>query len=358
MSAIQRLAGQGGPQADLGAATSRSLKLRLLEPSGASVSVDGYSAEAQLLEELVTDLWVYRDGQGLFRGRMQPTTRDSLNDKGEYSVATEWRDYRQVLERRIAYADRTWANVEQSTIVWNAITDAQALPGGDLGLTQGTWPATGVIRPSVIIKAGDTVWSFIKTAGQMASGFEFDIDVNLAAHLYYLRRGAASGATLDYGGVVIDFDRTFDTNSYANAVRQSGADGVTPAAQAVPDIASAREGRWDAQYGDTQLTTADMVTQTAAANLARASQPLPVYGLTLAKGAWGGPGHVWLGDYVTVVVRAGRLTERAVARVYELDIDIDSSNEETVTVVAGDVRMDAESVLRGIAKRVQVLSKR
>lgn len=356
-SAKPRWTSASGPQIDLGPATSRSLKLRLLDPSEASFTIDGFSPAAGYVEELITDLWVYRDGVAMLRGRAM-AVRDQLNESGRYDLAVDVGDYRQVLERRLAYADRTWTTTEQSTIVWDAITDAQALAGGDFGLAKGTWPTTGVIRPSVTITAGDSVWSFIRNLSRMEGGFDFDISETLAASIYYPSRGTAAGAVLDYGGVVSETTRSFDPSRYANAVRQSGADGVAVVAAATPDIASAREGRWDAQFGDTQLATADMVARVAVTNLAQASMPLATYNLKLAKGRWGGPSHVWLGDYVTVVIKAGRLNERVTARVFELDIDLDATDQETVTVVVGDIRLDPRSVLRGIAKRLAVLARR
>lgn len=354
-SRLPALSGATGPQVELSSASARSLKVKLLDPSEASFTVSGYAAEAQVVEELITDLWVWRDGVSLFRGRVT-SARDQL--AAAYSLTVEVRDYREVLNRRLLYADRTWTTVEQSTIAWDLITDTQALGGGSLGLTKGTWPATGIVRPSVMFTAGDTVWDSLKKLGAMSQGFELDIDADLHANLYYPQRGVDQGATLDYGGLVAEVTRTFDPAQFANAIRQSGAEGITPTSVAVSDIATAREGRWDAQFSDPQLTTVDMVAQTAATNLARASAPLPSYSMTLAKGAWGGPGHLWVGDWVTAVVKAGRLLDVVKARVYELDIDVDATDQEDVTVVVGDVALDPRSVLRGIAKRVAVLAKR
>lgn len=351
------LAGRGGaPESELTSATGRTLRLKLLDPSEASFTLSGYSTEAGLLEELITDLWVYRDGVALLRGRVA-NIGDQITGS-TYSVSVEVRDYREVLQRRILQADRTWTSIEQSTIAWNLITDTQALDGGNLGITQGTWPTTGVIRSSVTFSAGDAVAESLKKLGQMSGGFDLDIDATLAANLYYPQRGSDIGAVLDFGGVVTDVTRAWDPAQYANAIRQSGADGVTPVTLAVPGIADAPEGRWDSQYSDTALTTTDMVAKTAATNLASASMLVPSYAIKLAKGAWGGPSHFFLGDYVTLAVKAGRLSEVVKVRVFEIDIGLDDSNAEDITVVVGDVATDARSVLRGIARRINVLAKR
>ena len=361
-SAVAWLRTQGGPQRDLGTATARSLTIKLLEPSTAAVTVLGDSDEALILEELITDVWVYRDHVPLFRGRMaSESTDDNLDEQGVHRVTAKFVDYRGVLDRRLRYSDRTWTNVEQATIVWDAISDAQAALGGDLGLTQAPgWAATGVVRPSVIVKTGDYVGPFIATLARMSNGFDWDIDTDLQVWLYYPKRGkdVGAGATLDWGGVVAQARRSFDPSKYAQAIRQSGADGVAASTASAPDLATAPEGRWDAQFSDTNLTTADMVAQTALSNLASASLPVPTYTLTLAAGAWGGPAHLWVGDYVQVVIKSGRLNEQSWARVFELAISVDASDQESVTVTVGDVRMDPRSIIRGIMKRIDVLAKR
>ena len=77
----------------------------------------------------------------------------------------------------------------------------------------------------------------------------------------------------------------------------------------------------------------------------------------MAKGAWGGPDHVWLGDLVTVVIKHGRLFEQATAHVVQIDVDVDTSNEETVTVTTGDVFVDESTVIRSLARQINQLAK-
>jgi hypothetical protein len=358
-SALPALSAMGGPAADLATATGRSLRVKLSDPSEASITVDGTSLEAALLEELVTDLWVYRDGVCLFRGRADPFD-DSGDETGRHTTAVTFTDYRGVLDRRIRWIDRTWSAIELSTVVWDAIVDMQAEAGGNYGIIKGTWPVTGYAPTSVIILAGDTIWSFIKKMTQLAPGFDFDIDENLHAQFYTPSRGKGLGlgAVLDYGGAVAKYQRRWDPDAYANGLRQSGADGVGTTFTTVLDIATRREGRWETSFVDSQLTTADMVTQTAANNLLRSQLFEPSYSLTLRKGAWGGPAHVWLGDLVTVVIRGGRLFEQATALVTEIQIDVDASNEETVTVVTGEAFVDEGTVLRKLAQQVHQITKR
>ncbi len=355
-SAKPWLQSQGGAGRELVTASARTLQLKLLEPSDASFTVDGRSVEAGDVEELITDLWVYRGSSPVFRGRVAAPTTDTVADR--HTTVVGCRDYREVLSRRQLQSDLSWTSTEQSTIAWALVDHAMTQIGGNLGVVKGTWPTTGITRPSVTFKQGDSVGDSLKKLGQMDSGFDWDIDQDLKANLYFPARGVDQGVVLDQGGVVTKAIRVFDPARYANAIRQSGADGVTPTSLSVSDLATAREGRWDAQFGDTALTTADMVAKTASTNLRLSSQLTPAYTLTLAAGAWGGPGHFWLGDTVTVAVKSGRLVDVVKSRIYEIGIVLDANDVETVTVTAGDVRLDARSVLRGIARRVNRLEQR
>lgn len=354
-----RWAGLSGPQAEMVSAAARRLDARLLEPSTATFSVDGHDDTAAMLEDLITDLWIWRDGTPLFRGRLMSSS-DEI-DGVRHTTEVEFADYRGVLDRRLLYGDMTWTSIEQATIVWDMITDAQSRTGGNIGLLQNTypsaWTATGVTR-TVTFTAGDSIWESIKKLSIMDNGFDFDIDKDLLAYLYYPARGADNGVVLDVGGRVSKVTRKFDPAGYADALRQSGADGVTPTIKFVDGIDTAPEGRWDAQFGDTALNTTHMVTSAATGNLARVSRLIPTYELTLAPGAWRGKSHFWLGDWVTVVVKSGRLNEAIKARVYEMHVDIDDSDEETVGVTVGAARLDPRSVIRGIGKRVNQLMKR
>lgn len=343
------------PSTELVMAGARSLSLHLKDPSEARFTLWGYADEASTVDELITDLWVHRDGEYLYRGRV--TSADDALEADSYALSCSCVDYRGVLDRRLLYSDFSLTAQEQSLAVSNFLTHTQDQPGGNLGLTLGTWPVTGVDRTAEF-KTGDSIWESIKKLGEMENGFDLEIDHLKVVNLLYPQSGVDNGEVLDFGGVVTRARRIFDPSKFANAIRQSGAEGITASVQAVLGIESAPEGRWDGQYGDPDLRTSDSVAKTAASKLLLTSRLLPTYQLTLAKGVWRGPGHIWLGDYVLAVVKAGRLNEVIKSRVYDIDIDIDANDQETVTVTVGDPRVDVRSFLRGISKQVQVLQKR
>jgi hypothetical protein len=124
------------------------------------------------------------------------------------------------------------------------------------------------------------------------------------------------------------------------------------------DIATRPEGRWEANYGDTSLTTGQMVSDAAGYNVERYGDRLNTsWSMTLAPGAWRGPDHIWIGDVVTYAVRRGRRDVVDQARVYELAITLDQSDIETVTLVVGQIVPGERALIKRIAHRVAYLSK-
>ena len=347
------------PSVELLTAGARSLSLHLRDPHEARFTTWGYAAETAVVDELLTDLWIRRNGTVLYRGRI--TTADDDLGTDYYSVACSSIDYRGLLDRRMLFSNFTFTGTEQADAAWQLLNHTQNQPNGSLGITKhASWPTTGVTR-TVSFLIGDGVWDSISKLAVMSNGFDLMIDpATMVAQLYSPQYGVSNGQVLDFGGAVTRARRIFDPSKYANVVRQSGSSSpaTTASVQTVSDIERAPEGRWEAQFGDVDLRTNGAVTDTAVAKLLQTSRLLPTYQLTLATGRWDGPGHVWLGDYVIVVVRAGRLNELLTMRVYDIDISVDANDNEEVTLTVGDPRVDVRSYLRGISKRVQALQKR
>jgi hypothetical protein len=115
-------------------------------------------------------------------------------------------------------------------------------------------------------------------------------------------------------------------------------------------------------YGDTNLLDQNALNARADWQLAAAEIVTPTYTLTLKAGAWQGPGHIWLGDPVRVVVQSGRLAVDTVQRVYELAFtlsDDDPSGDSTlVEVTTGGPRPDYRRLPRETARRLTNLERR
>lgn len=363
-----------GAERELTGATGRSLAFNLTDPSTASFQLFGSDPAAPTITELIDDLWVYRNGVNLYRGRIV----DSSDDVGAtvHTCSFQATDYRGVLGRRTipptgagnSPTYQTIATKAQETIVWDdLIAVTQARPGGDLGITKAaSWPSTGVNRSGVIFGDGDGVWDQIRTLGAMSNGFEFDIDATLQAYLYYPQRGSDRGSVLDYGGTVSSVRRQVNTSAFANAIRVNGGQSdtvgpyrVTDEVASLGDPAVHPEGLWEASYSEPSVYELAVVQGLAAAKLAEASTVQPTYTFTMAPGRWDGPSHIWLGDTITYTVNSGRLDIRnESARVQEIGISVGQDDSETVTVTVGPPRVTTDRLLRELSRRIALLARR
>lgn len=356
MTRWQLLAGpaSGGTDLSLTEAHARRLNFRLTDSSEVAFSMDGRHPQALAIDELRTDvhvLWTGDDGppQRLLRARVGPTG-DTLTAE-QHTVDATALDYRAVLDRRRLFLGDTltWAATDQAEIAWGLVQQTQGNTAGNLGINKawsGTTP-TGVPRTTTY-ELGDSIGERIQELSELNNGFDWDIvpvsASGLQLGIWYPQRGASRGVVLEHGGAVANVRREVQPGDYGNALRMSGDDNATPAVTPVEreatNLATLPEGRWDVVIGDTGLTTQAMLEARADWQIAQSQVVQPTYTLTLKRGAWRGPGHIWLGDTVRTVVISGRLHVDTDLRVYELGIALGDDGGEDVQVTVGGPKPD------------------
>lgn len=337
----------GGQTTALTGAKNRKVVVRLSAPSEASFDIDGRHPQANDIWELATDLHAVYSSPGavgslVYRGRIGATV-DAIDDRS-HTVTVNSNDYRELLRRRILYNASTlsYVSMDQADIAWNLIQQTQTLSGGDLSISKGIGNPTGTLR-TMNYTAGDSIGDLIQAMSQMLNGFEWDITPispsALALNIWSSVRGNSRGVVVEYGGLATTVRREVRPQDYANSLRITGdqtqTTPPTPQERTASDIATRDEGRWDKAVTapETQLLAA--LQSRSDYLLAYYQSVIPSYTLTLKRGAWLGPSHIWLGDPITVVVKTGRLdvvdTE---LRVYEIEIDIaeDGTDQAILTV--------------------------
>jgi hypothetical protein len=352
----------GLPTIALSHAVSRSMKFVLRGTSSASFTMDGTAYEAGQISELVSDLWVTRNGQCLLRGRVGPTSDD--NDGSKHSVSFSAGDYRSLLERRQLWDSDplTYTAQDRADIAWNLIATTQGQPGGDLGITRGGAGQIGM-SSTITYQAGQSIGQAVTALALMDSGFDWDITPYIGStgmtFDVWPVRGTSRGRALNFPGNIAKWTRQFDPGTYANAIRETGNTGLAAARVEATDIATRPEGRWDAQLGDTGLLDAGSVASRAAKDLTDRQTPTPVYTLTLRPGEWGGPADIWLGDTVIVDIDSGRIsTQGAQYRVMEIDVDLDENDNETVKIVTGVLDPSRRFSAASMLQRLTTLERR
>lgn len=315
--------------------TTRSLTVKLDAACEASVTIDGDSSPALDVAELATDLFAWRNGTRLFRGRIGRTS-DQLG-RDDYQLQVDAGCYRAVLGRRIIMSDLDFTAEDQFDAAWAIVAHIQSQSGGNYGITRGSTATSGTNR-TLTIPAGKNAAEALDELAKLDGGFDWWIDPNMVFHVGH--RGQVKDFVLDYGGTVSEVDRSIDPSRFANAIRATGDDSLTPETPVAGSFDPT--GRFDLQQGFTDIGSQSALSSAASGLLAETNAIPASYTVTLELGKWNGPDDLWVGDTCGLSVKRGRLDIDVVARVHEIKVDVGDSGEETVTVTVDGPSIDTE----------------
>jgi hypothetical protein len=353
----------GLPTVELSEATSRSVTWRLVGNSEAALTLPGLSPQVLTITELISDLWVMRNGVPLFRGRFGASS--DAADENSVNVQFGAADYREVLHRRILFEGMTksYTSADQSAIAWGLVSATQGVTGGNLGIVRGVGATTGIIRPQTDFQYGDVIGERLDSQSQVADGFDFDINPTsgstaLTFDLYYPGRGSALPVVLDYGGRVAQFGRTVDPSTYGNAARGTGADTLAATTVTAAGLTGDPAGRWDLQFSDSAITNSSVLAAKTLQTVQTGQFVQPAWTVTLSPNTWGGPTDFWLGDQVTLAVKTGRLNVTESLRVYEIGLSLDTEDTETITVTLGAPNPRLNKTVRALDRRLKAVERR
>lgn len=318
-----------GAVRELVAATGRRVTWRTATYAFAQFELDGRSDDAQGLVERETDLWIYRDGVHLFRGRIVRIA-DSI-DENRHTCSVYAVDYRGLLglAANVGATPPTYTAEAQGDVVWDLIDRWQATAGGDWGITDGEGAGGGDPIDETDITPGTPVAEVIDQLAERIDGFEWEIDETLAVNRWYPQRGADNGTILDYGGLVSQV--TVSTPTFANAAVVTGSTSTTPTEAASADVATDPRGRWGMTASFPSVVQQSTLTAKANWIVQEGQNAAVEYTATLSAGRWGGRDHVWVGDTVELRVQSGRLQVSDLVRVAELSVACGDHGTETVT---------------------------
>lgn len=351
---------QSRPTRQLTDATNLKANFSLLEYNEVQCDVSMPIHEAMSLGEGRNDIWIWRNGIHLGRFRV---CRPTLEFGDKFNGQIIARDYRYLMGLRPTRGTFTYVSpTDQAQIIWEVFTNGQSW--GDLGITQAPgWANTGITRTQVGIRDGDFTWKAVQTLAALTNGCEPYINPDNTLSINYPRKGSDKGVVLDLiasdqgvmSGAVARCQMVIDFENYANAVRVYGEDGTAPVEKEVLNLVNQPEGTWAMPVVEQGLTTNQMVIDAAQAALDSHNAVFPEYRITLRNGFWRGPDHIWLGDTVKQVIRAGEYFIERQARVYGVGISWGVDGTETVELslsknsVTGERKVsDALKKLRGI----------
>lgn len=385
------------PVAPLATAQDRTFDFNLTEPSTCSFTIDGRSTDAAVLEELVTDVHLLRDGVPIFTGRVI-ATNDTLDDRKHRTQIT-CTDLRGVMARRLVRTERNWAGYDVAYAAGELLLEAQQAPYTGLGVTVPSFPAAGSTATRRV-EVGQSITSELQALQGSTDGgssvFDWDVSpgwTNRTARLWAPQRGrdltGPGGLTLQYrqarpGARTAAFgtvQRQFDPSTYANTLTVVGgtrredrtvtstdpATGqqVTETIQVeipttpvtvVDDAEVALVGSYAAIESYPDIVYQAELQAKAQSRLAELSRVSATYSFPLRAGLWQGPDTLWLGDTARVLVTSGRVQDDLALRVSKLTLALDSTGAERVVAVVGNPPRNRLTELRDLQRQVRNLS--
>ncbi len=315
--AVGGAAPAGVPERELTAAVGRTVTWRVDAAATAQFSIDGRHDEAAAFVERESDLWIWRDGVLLFRGRIVPPVQDDIDEDGHRCEVVAV-DYRGMLAHRIiGGAGRTFSAVDQAEIAWTLIDESQSETNGDWGIVEGVGATSGQTRDRTYA-AGKGLLEALTELGKVDNGMEWQISPALELDRWYPRRGSTVPVVLDWGGALARVRRV-SADRWANHVLSVGAQGTTPEEASSSTIATDLAGRWELFDGDgSTITQQSTLADRAQWAVDQASTISATYTVEWTPGRWAGPDEIWIGDVATLAVKSGRLNINGPHRLAEL----------------------------------------
>ena len=319
-----------GPERQLTAAYGRVLTRRVAGHHFAAFSINGRHDEAADIRERETDLWVWRDGILLHRGRIV-SAQDQIGPSS-HTTTFQSVDYRGMLTLAAAaeLPVPTFNGVDQAQIAWQLVQHRQGQSGGSWGITQGVGASSGQSRDETQITAGTPIGEIIDRIFKRQNGGEWEISPDLKLNRWFPKRGVSSGVVLDYGGVLSSIQGS--TAKFGNAAVATGSEDTTPVLDATVGVGTDPRGRWTVTEGNPSIETQTSLIDRAAWILGEASTIEHEWSATFSAQRWEGPGHVEIGDTVALQIKSGRLTVAGSHRVMEMQHVLDGDGGEQTTV--------------------------
>lgn len=259
----------------------------------------GNSVAALIIDELVTDVFLYR-GPTLFqRFRIVAVSQDWGPD-GQDSVSIAAVCYRRMLKSRHARTDLTYTATSQGTIVWNLIQHAQAATNGNLGITLGT-SGPAILRDRAYV-AGQNLFDAITEMTQIDNGLTWDINAQLQLNISQPSAYPTIAMPCELGVVARAMSRPSSAEKFGNATITTGDSLVTvPYIAEAPGLALDPRGRWEKFTSVGSVKEQAQLVELGDGLVEEAISPVSVWRIEMEPTRYFFDAEYELGDIITVV---------------------------------------------------------
>lgn len=353
------------------------------QPHSVTVTIDGRSGAGLFVQEMVHDLWAWRDdGNGkvlAFRGPVTAATHAGVGTDN-HTIQLTANSYRARLARWLTPQPTSGASSNLISLhagtatitgwAWYAIFSNLAASDLATKIVDKHSTVGSVITQTV---AGSTAIDATIDALAQVTAFDWDLIPNgsngTIEFTTWASRGTAKpGSQLTIldpqtigapgGGSNCTLDRTLDLGGFANQLWLNGTDATGASVWVKATTPYGPEGLYMSAQDGTNIDPSQL---TARANtlLAQAETPTPAYTITPEEGWWGGPNDVWLGDAPQLVIKDGALNVNQAYRVQQIVISPDGNGAENPQLTVGSPPLGKHGefalakTLAGMARRIR-----
>jgi len=237
------IANQSRPSVILNDFSEWNLNNNFDEGCSFEFSSRGRSLGAALIQELDTDVFIYKDGVLTQRFRIVSLTQRWGSD-GDDIIDVQAVCYRRLLKGRHVITPLTFTNVGQGDIVWGLIQHTQGQPNGDLGITAGVLENSVTRTRSYGI--GENIFDIINDLARVQDGIAWDIDANLQLVVRKFFNFPLQVTPIELGSTALSLERPSNAEDFANVAIVTGDEQATvPTILGTPGLVQDPRGRWE-----------------------------------------------------------------------------------------------------------------
>jgi hypothetical protein len=303
-------------------------------------STRGDSVSASLIDELATDVWLYR-GPILVQRFRVTSVEQTWDADGNDDVTVVATCYRRLIRKSHVRSELVFTQIAQDQIILDLIQHAQAATGGSLGITSGTL-ASGTLRDR-IYPVGTNVFTAIVEFTQIDDGVEWNVNADLELDVRDRLSLPLRSMPVQLGVTARRLTRPSNAEQFGNAAIAIGNPENTDAVIAEdPGLATDPRGRWE-RFVSVTADTQQEVDDLANGLVVQAVSPLSTWIIEMEPDRYFLDAEYDIGDQITIiqprstVFAIGTPAPRLNAQIISRQITQTADGEVEVTVTAIEV---------------------
>lgn len=276
------------------------LAMNLDDGNELGFSISATDPAAQYLDELATDVWLFRGGAVWQRHRIVQLNQ-AWGPNGDDTITVRAVDYRRLLSWRFTQGKLTYTQVAQGEIMARLIDHTQAQPNGNLGITRGNL-GTPVVRDRVYAK-GVNIGEMLANLAGVQGGCSLWVDGDRKLQCRTTAEFNRHTVPLVLGANALALSRDGTSTTYGNVVTATGDDTKTvPVTVSSPTLTTDPRGRWERQQSFTSVIIQATLVENANGALTDARLPDVSWSADLSPLRYMADSNYAVGDFVTLAV--------------------------------------------------------